>query len=232
MRAATLAAVLCLGACGGGDPEPAGEEAEIRRRLGDKSALAVLREASASSFEPPADGRLTAAQVEMYTSVIARAGHIREVAAGELEENLAEGERGAALSGFRATLRGLGGLGHLVTAELRAAQELGHDPGEYEWVRERVLEAETAAAERDVWAGADVEDLALLRAQRRVAEDAEWQRELDRRIAELRAAAPPAEEVLGPALAHNLALVERYRDSIDAARQARRAELAGSSGER
>jgi hypothetical protein len=227
--AAAALALLALTACG---REPAtGEDEEIRRRLEEKSSASVLREAGQASYVPPASGELTPQQVEMYIEVVARAGRIREVAAGDLEAKLDDGERGAAVRGFRDTLRSLGGLGDLLTAELRAAQELGHNPEEYEWVRERVLEAEAVFAERDLWAGSDAEDLAMLEAQRRMETDRDRRRQLDRKIADRRAAAP-LEEELPPAVAHNLALIERYREAIDAAREPEASSSAPESSPR
>jgi hypothetical protein len=72
-------------------------------------------------FEPPADGRITAAQVEAYIAVRRRALEIARSgpAASDLPDRLAG----------------------LAMAESRAARDLGVDPDEYYWVGARVAEA-------------------------------------------------------------------------------------------
>jgi hypothetical protein len=79
-------------------------------------------------FVPRADGRLEAAQVEMYLAVKRRAlTLVEEGRAGTKPAADAKTNPTAALA--------------LAGAELRAAELLGYDPAEYRWVRERVAEA-------------------------------------------------------------------------------------------
>ena len=80
---------------------------------------------SSRPFEPPADGRLTAAQVEMYIAVRQRAH---------------AGPKQASAAGTTAP----GQLADLAAAERRAATELGRDVDEYLWVTSRIAEASPA----------------------------------------------------------------------------------------
>ena len=120
--------------------------------------------AKAPEYKPPADGRLNRRQVEMYLEVHRREGEIRDA------------------------LRAKGDLANLATADLHAARELGHNPKEYAWVRDRVLEAEMLRATRSLSrqvAESRQALLALLRKQREAAVDAVRKAEIDHQIREL-----------------------------------------------
>ena len=93
--------------------------ATVQPKVGEATAV----------FRPPSDGRLTTGSVERYIAVQKRAS---ELAKGvRLGEGLPPGDA----------------VAQLATADFRAAQELGYDPGEYRWVRETVAEALGAPAE-------------------------------------------------------------------------------------
>jgi hypothetical protein len=112
-----LVAVALLAGC---HRPPADDEAAIRKRLGQKSTALLLQEVAKADFKPPTDGRLTASQVESFFKVEERSRKIRAVAA-----------KGAAPE-------------QAATADLRAAQDLGFNPKEMAWVRDRVREARSA----------------------------------------------------------------------------------------
>jgi hypothetical protein len=135
------------------------------RGLGTASLMDQV--AKAPEYKPPADGRLNRRQVEMYLEVHRREGKIRDA------------------------MRAKGDLANLATAGLRAARELGYNPREYAWVRDRALEAEmlqtTRALSRQVSESRQAL-LALLRKQREAAAntgDAGRKAELDHQIREL-----------------------------------------------
>ena len=120
--------------------------------------------AKAPEYKPPADGHLNRRQVEMYLEVHRREEKIRD------------------------TLRAKGDLANLATADLRAARELGYNPREYAWVRDRVLEAEMLRATRTLSrqvAESRQALLALLRKQKEAATDAGRKAEIDHQIREL-----------------------------------------------
>jgi hypothetical protein len=84
---------------------------------------AVLREADAALFAPPAEGRLSRRQLEMYLAVGRRALAIRGVTSESQEQ---------------------------AAAPLRAAEWLGYNPKEYLWVASAVGEARLTAAAQEV----------------------------------------------------------------------------------
>ena len=117
-------------------------EDDVARRLDEKSARDVLEEASEDEYTPPEDGRLTRDQIEMYLHVREREQEIARTAKEKVEEGaqkLKEGEK--SFSGLMEGLKSLRSVADFATAEVRAAQELGYNTAEYEWVKSKVLEA-------------------------------------------------------------------------------------------
>lgn len=143
--------------------------------------------AKAPEFQPPADNRLNERQVEMYLAVQDRRGDLPEV----------DGDQ--------------------VAAELRAAQELGFNPKEYQWVKDRVLEARMLMATRSLseqLAQSRQSLLASLEERKRTALDAAEEAEIDRQIAELRESSPGIGAEAGAAQDFNAGLLVRYEDEI------------------
>jgi hypothetical protein len=221
--AALLAAVLLatalvgLGAaCGRGD-----DEAAIEERLDDEGTMDVLEKAGEAEYDPPADGELTAKQMEMYIAVQERAGKIRQVANKRLEEKKAEGEAEGKELGFFDAMKAVGDVGDLVTADLRAAQELGHNTAEYQWVQEKVVEAQMARMTREMSKAAGAmgqQFLGVLEGQLAATEEpaqkAEIQRQIDEYEASLAETREAGGEEWGPGVEHNAELVQKYEAQI------------------
>src|SRR5436853_5492729 len=116
--------------------KPAEDDASIQKSLHDKGTASLMDEvAKAPDYHPPADGQLTDAQVKMYFDVRQREQQIREVAFKDFKD------QGSAFLESLKTVGDRSDLADIATADLRAAQELGFNPKEYQWVKERVLEA-------------------------------------------------------------------------------------------
>ena len=213
---AALAVALAAGGCGRGD-----DEASIEERLDDTGTMKVLEQAAEAEYDPPADGELTEDQVEMYIAVQERAWKIRQVAAKKLEEKTKDAEGEDKQVGFFDALRSMGDVGDVITAELRAAQELGHNPAEYQWVQGKVIEAQMARATagmREQMAGVGDQVVEMLEAQREAATDDETRRQLDEQIAEARKGFEEAqqqdEDAWEPGVEHNVELVGRYDERL------------------
>lgn len=165
---------------------PADDQASIRERLNEKDAMKVVEEAARARFAPPADGRLNEEQVRMYLEVREREEKIRQ----------ASGSVGAEAS----------------AAGLRAAQELGRNPKEYQWIGERVLEARTAGVTGDL--DRKIVDsrrkiLISLEEHRRTLTDPTKQAAVDRQIGEVRSLLKGAAPEIPPAVRHNAELLAR-----------------------
>lgn len=214
---APLAVALAAGGCGRGD-----DEASIEERLSETGTMDVLEQAGEAKYDPPADGELTEGQVEMYIAVQERAWKIRQVAAKKVEEKTKDAEGQDQQVGFFDAMRSLGDVGDFVTAELRAAQELGHNPAEYQWVQGKVIEAQMARATagmREQMAGVGDQVVEMLEAQREAATDEETRRQLDEQIAEAKQnfaeAQQEDEDAWEPGVEHNIELVAKYDEKLE-----------------
>jgi hypothetical protein len=192
--------------------KPAEDDASIQKSLHEKSTARLMDEvAKAPDYHPPADGHLADWQVKMYFEVRQREQKIREVAFKSFQE------KGA----FVDALKRVGDqpdIADVATAGLRAAQELGYNPKEYQWVKERVLEAqmqETARALSQQIAEGRQQVLALFERRRQEASDPVEKAEIERQIAELgrnAGSTPPA--TTDPARELNAQLLARYKDDL------------------
>lgn len=214
---------LGLAACGGGE-----DEASIEERLEEKGTMEVMEEAGKAEYDPPADGRLTEAQVEQYIAIQQRAAKIRQVAQKKMEEKTAAEEESGEADSVWSQVRNMGeamqGFGDVMTAEIRAAQEMGHNPAEYQWVKAQVVEALAADAMKRMSEGmgeAQAKLLAGLEEQRDQVDDPERKAAMERQIEAMRESMQQAEEdELDAAMEHNIELVKRYEEEISAAHSA------------
>lgn len=224
--ALSLLATGCIG-CQVGDAE---DEAAVEERLDETGTLDVVEWAAEADYEAPADGKLSEEQVEMYVAVQQRAARIRQVARQRMEEHTGGEEENKEI-GLAAAMRAFSDLGDVVTAELRAAHELGENPAEYQWVVARITEARLAAVgdeARSSFARAGGEMLAALEQQLAESDDEAQREALRERIAELRDGLAEQEEAaLSEAQRHNLALYAEHRERIETAAREYQASLDG-----
>jgi len=134
-----LTALVALSAC---KAKEVVDNAQIAENLKDKGTMELMNEVSEDEYEAPADGKLTDSQIQMYLKVRDKEKAIAQVAKNELQQNARRNESGeksvaSALDG----LKGLGSAADLLTADLRAAKELGFNSQEYMWVKTQVLSA-------------------------------------------------------------------------------------------
>lgn len=207
IAAALAGSVLFAAGCKG---RPAEGDAAIQQSLTAKHTVDLMAEiARAPEYKPPADGRLAEAQVDMYFAVRQREQRIREAAFQGLKE-----------PGFYEAMKATGELGDLAdvaTAGLRAAQELGYNPKEYQWVKERVLEAqmlETIRSLRGQVAESQQRILAQLERQRQDTADPLRKAEIGRQIEELKKDLEAAPAESDPAREHNAGLVAQHKEEL------------------
>ncbi|MBI4455593.1 MAG: hypothetical protein HY644_06815 [Acidobacteria bacterium] len=110
------------------------------KNMEKESTAQVLKEAAEDKYDPPADKKITEKQMQMYLAVHKRELEIAKSAASRFEAKSREEKPGLAES-----LRTLSDVGKFLTADLRAAKELGYNTAEYQWVKSQVLEASVSA---------------------------------------------------------------------------------------
>jgi uncharacterized protein YicC (UPF0701 family) len=187
-----LLVVLLVAGCG---RKPAEDEASIRQRLERKGTIDLMDQvAKAPDYKPPADGHLTDGQVGMYLDVRLREQKIREVAFKNLNTK---------------------DLADVATADLRAAQELGINPKEYQWVRERVMAAQMLQATEALNQQVALSREALLRSleEQKKTAGAGQRTEIDRHIRDLRQSAEGVVD-RDPAKNFNARLLARHEEDL------------------
>lgn len=112
-----------------------------RKNMEKESTTEVLKQAAEDEYNPPDDKKITDKQMQIYMAVRKREVEIAKSAADHLEAKSKELKEKKEKAGFMDTLNALSDVGKFLTADLRAAKELGYNTAEYQWVKERVLEA-------------------------------------------------------------------------------------------
>ncbi|HEX3528591.1 MAG TPA: hypothetical protein VH988_16115 [Thermoanaerobaculia bacterium] len=171
---------------------PSDDDATIRKRLSQKSTAVLLQEVAKAEFKPPADGHLTEPEIRSYLKLEERSRRIRAVAS-----------QGAAPE-----------LG--ATADLRAAQELGLNPKEMAWVRDRIREARTARLTERL--DHRIADSRLAYIRRLQAEEAQTtdparKKDLERRIADFSRAPQGSGQSAPSWIRWNAELLGRYEET-------------------
>lgn len=144
----TLPLMLCLSlALVGCKAKELADKVAISNDLEKRGTTDLMKEVADDEYTPPADGRLTEAQVQMYLKVRDHEKKIAQVAKEEMKKHAesAEGKGEKSLSGMMDGFKALGSAADLLTADIRAAKDLGYNTQEYLWVKGQVLAASTAA---------------------------------------------------------------------------------------
>lgn len=200
------------------------DEAAISDDLEDVGTKELLEKTSEDSYDPPADARLTDAQIQMYLKVREKEKAIALVARKEMEKQAksAEGKGEKSIAGVMAGFKALGSAADFLTADIRAAHELGFNTAEYQWVKERVLEASGAAFTESLQQSSKaMMDQAYdeLKKQHDAATDAEAKKALAGMLAEYdknRKEMAAQQEQVDPSVKANRELLSRYESTLNA----------------
>ena len=122
------------------------DQAKVARDLEKRGTVDVLKEASNDKYDAPKDGKLTDGQVQMYLKV---RDHERVIAQAAKAKLQAQGEKVKAagdksIAGMMEGLKSLNTVGEFLTADIRAAKDLGYNTAEYQWVKGQILAASTS----------------------------------------------------------------------------------------
>jgi hypothetical protein len=122
------------------------DKASISHDLDKRGTTDLMKQVADDKYTPPADGRLTDAQIRMYLKVREQEKKIAQVAKDEMKQHAAEADKkgkqslGSLIEGIHA----MGSAADFLTADIRAAKDLGYNTQEYLWVKQQVLGASTA----------------------------------------------------------------------------------------
>ena len=148
----TLPLMLCLSlALVGCKAKELADKASISKDLKERGTTDLMKEVANDEYTPPADGRLTDAQVQMSLPVREHEKKIAEVAKTEMKKHAEEAKKDGekSISGMMDSFKALGSAADLFTADIRAAKDLGYNTQEYLWVKQQILTASTAQMAED-----------------------------------------------------------------------------------
>jgi hypothetical protein len=111
------------------------------KNMETESTTEVLKQAAEDKYDPPADKKISDKQMQIYMAVRKREVEIARNAASRLEAKSEELKAKKEKAGLMDTLNALSDVGKFLTADIRAAKELGYNTAEYQWVKGQVLEA-------------------------------------------------------------------------------------------
>jgi hypothetical protein len=220
----TLAAAACLAVLlGGCKAKEAFDKAEISKDLQKRGTTDLMKEVADDKYDAPADNKLTEAQVQMYLKVREHEKKIAQVAKKEAEQHAEASKKAGdkSIAGMMEGFKTLGSVADMLTADIRAAKDLGYNTQEYLWVKEQILAASGAAmAEQMSHAMNASLDQAYDQARKALAEakDEETKKmyaELVANYEKTRAESAQQAQV-DPAVAHNRTLLKKYESELNA----------------
>ena len=227
----TLLAALCLSVVlAGCKAKEALDKVSIAKELDKKGTTDLMKDVANDKYNPPADGKLTDGQVQMYLKVREHEKQIAQVAKEQLTQHDADAKKAGekSLSGMMEGFKALGSVADFVTADIRAAKDLGYNTQEYLWVKGQVLEVSaTAMGEKFAEASSASMDQAYQQAKKAMdeAKDEPTKKmyaemlagfEKSKQEADAEKAKTASEK---PALAYNKQLLSKYENAMNALTQ-------------
>ena len=120
------------------------DKASIAHEL-DKSGSTrdLLKDVANDKYEPPKDGHLTDAQVQMYLKVREHERDIAQVAKKQAQEHADAAKKAGekSITGLMEGFKTMGSVADMATADIRAAKDLHYNTQEYLWVKGQILAA-------------------------------------------------------------------------------------------
>lgn len=200
------------------------DKASIAQDLHKRGTMDLMKEVSNDKYTPPADGKLTDGQVQMYLKVREHEKAIAQVAKQELQQHAdaAKKDGDKSIGGLMEGFKGLSAAAEFATADIRAAKDLHYNTQEYMWVKSKILEASTTAmAEKmgqAMQASMDA-SYAQIKKQYDEAKDDQTKKMLGDTLASLdkqKQESTANQEKVDPAIAYNRQLLSKYENALNA----------------
>jgi hypothetical protein len=122
------------------------EKAQIAKDLDKRGTIDLMKDVSNDKYDPPSDGKLTEAQVQMYLKVRTHEKDIAKVALEQAQQHSKAADASKnSLSGVMEGFKTLSSAAQFATADIRAAKDLGYNTQEYLWVKGQVMVVSTTA---------------------------------------------------------------------------------------
>jgi hypothetical protein len=221
----TLTAVLTLSfVFAGCKVKEAVDKATISKELDKKGTFALAQDIANDKYDPPKDGKLTDGQVQMYLKVREREKTIAQVAKQEAQEHAKKADAAGqkSIGGFIEGLKTMGSAADMLTADIRAAKDLGYNTQEYLWVKGQILAVSTSAMGQKMAAAMSASmdsAYANMKKQYDEAKDEQTKAVLKQTLdqyEQTRKEQASQQQQEDPALAYNRQLLSKYESTLNA----------------
>jgi hypothetical protein len=224
MRRIFLAGLCLTVALTGCRAKELAEKVAISHELArNGSTTDLMRKVADDKYNAPADGKLTDAQVQMYLKVREHEKQIAQVAKQEAQQHADAAKKAGekSLAGMIEGFKTMGSVADLVTADIRAAKDLGYNTQEYMWVKGQIMAVSTAAIgdkmAEAMNAGMDQTIAQTKKAYDEAKDDATKKMYKDTLDAfEKQKQEAAAQKQVDPAIAYNKQLVSKYESALNA----------------
>ncbi len=200
------------------------DKAAIEKDLKNRGVMDLAKEVSNDHYTAPADGKLTDAQVQMYLKVREHEKQIAQVAKEELKKHADDAKKDGekSISGMIDGFKAMGSAAAFITADIRAAKDLGYNTQEYLWVKGQILAASTSVLTEKIAQASNVQMDAMYNQTKKAYDEAKddqtkqmLKTQLDQ-FEQTRAASKQQEQPADPALAYNRQLLSKHENALAA----------------
>lgn len=200
------------------------DKANISQDLDKRGTTDLMKQVADDKYTPPADGRITDAQVQMYLKVREQEKKIADVAKAEMKQHADDAKKKGdkSIGGMMDAFQAMGSAADLVTADIRAAKDLGFNTQEYLWVKQQILAASTAQM-AEQFSSAMSQNFDKAYADARKAYDEAKDEPTKKAYADMLAGYEKSKqemsknaESVDPAVAYNRQLLSKYENALNA----------------
>jgi len=122
------------------------KEEAIKDDLHNRGTVDLMKQVADDKYTPPADGKLTDGQVQMYLKVRDHEKQIAQIAKQEAQQHAQAADKaGKSITGMMEGFKTMSAAAEMMTADVRAAKDLHYNTQEYLWVKGQILAASSAA---------------------------------------------------------------------------------------
>jgi hypothetical protein len=217
----TLAVLVCTALALGCQKA---KEASIKADLEKRGTIDLMKEVADDKYTPPADGKLTDAQIQMYLKVRDHEKQIAQVARAEAQKHAdaAKKEGDHSLSGLMEGIKTAGAAAEMLTADIRAAKDLHYNTQEYLWVKGQILAASVSAMTEKTAQAMNASMDASYQQMKKSYDEAKDEQtkkmygEMLANIDKSRQESAVEQQKADPAMAYNRQLLSKYENAMNA----------------
>jgi len=224
MRKTIVVLSLSLIALTGCKAKELADKAAISHDLDKRGTVDLMKQVADDKYTAPADGKLTDGQVQMYLKVREHEKQIAQVAKQEAQQHAEAAKKAGekSIAGMMEGLKTLGSAADMMTADIRAAKDLGFNTQEYLWVKGQILAASSSAMAEKMGQAMSAQmdaSVAQMKKSYDEAKDEQSKKMYGEMLANLeksRQESAAQKEKEDPALSYNRQILSKYDNALNA----------------